>query len=250
MLKVSNLAYSVNDTTILDDVSIAINKGEFVGIIGPNGSGKSTLIRNICKHVTPNKGEISVCDMDINSISNKKLAAMLSLVSQENETPFDFTVFDVLQMGRYHKKGLFEAQNDEDKLIIRDALDKVGLNNFEKRSFLSLSGGEKQRVLIARALVQDTNIIVLDEPTNHLDIGSVLSTLKMLRSSGKTIVVALHDLSIASKYCDRIYVLNGGAVICKGAPLDVINKDLIRELYNIECEVFNYKNNIYLNFLD
>ena len=124
----------------------------------------------------------------------------------------------------------------------------VGMEEFQERSFLTLSGGEKQRVLIARALAQETEMIILDEPTNHLDIGSQLKTLSLLKSSGKTVLTALHDLSLAARFCDRIYVLKDGKNLCDGTPETLISSELVKELYQIEAEVFLHKDRIYIDY--
>lgn len=124
----------------------------------------------------------------------------------------------------------------------------VGMEKFLDRSFLSLSGGEKQRVLIARALAQETEMIILDEPTNHLDIGSQIKTLSLLKNSGKTVLTALHDLSLAARFCDRIYVLKGGNNLCDGKPAELISSELVKELYQIDAEVFQREEKIYIDY--
>ena len=161
---------------------------------------------------------------------------------------FDFKVSEVMQMGRYHKKGLFESEDNEDEEIINKCLAQVNLTGFSQRNFLSLSGGERQRVMIARALAQETDIIVLDEPTNHLDIGSQLQSLRLLKNSNKTVVAALHDLSVAAQYCDKIYVLYNGRVIRYGEPRNVIDSELIMELYGVKGEVFTYKDDVFISY--
>ena len=210
MLKVENITYKTRQTEILKGVSLQVKQGEFVGVIGPNGSGKSTLLKNIYRMLTPTSGEILLDGKSLIKMSNRKMAERLAVVSQENEANFDFTVGEVVQMGRYPRKKMMEAANERDREIVGRSLEMVGMEEFQERSFLTLSGGEKQRVLIARALAQETEMIILDEPTNHLDIGSQLKTLSLLKSSGKTVLTALHDLSLAARFCDRIYVLKDG----------------------------------------
>ena len=247
-LDIRNVDYSISDIKILKDISVSIEEGKFVGIIGPNGSGKSTLIKNICKHIKPTNGSIFMEDIDIKTLNNKKYASKLSVVMQEGESTFDFKVSEVMQMGRYHKKGLFESEDNEDEEIINKCLAQVNLTGFSQRNFLSLSGGERQRVMIARALAQETDIIVLDEPTNHLDIGSQLQSLRLLKNSNKTVVAALHDLSVAAQYCDKIYVLYNGRVIRYGEPRNVIDSELIMELYGVKGEVFTYKDDVFISY--
>ena len=239
MLKVENITYKTRQTEILKGVSLQVKQGEFVGVIGPNGSGKSTLLKNIYRMLTPTSGEIL--------LDGQSLIKM-AVVSQENEANFDFTVGEVVQMGRYPRKKMMEAANERDREIVGRSLEMVGMEEFQERSFLTLSGGEKQRVLIARALAQETEMIILDEPTNHLDIGSQLKTLSLLKSSGKTVLTALHDLSLAARFCDRIYVLKDGKNLCDGTPETLISSELVKELYQIEAEVFLHKDRIYIDY--
>ncbi len=233
----------------MKDVSLQVRRGEFIGIIGPNGSGKSTLLKNIYKIYTPDSGSICLYGKDVTHISNRKMAQSLAVVAQENNVNFDFTVNEVVSMGRYPQKGLLDVLSHTDQEIINESLRLVGMAAFAERSFLELSGGEKQRALIARALAQQTETIILDEPTNHLDIGSQLTTLKLLKASGKTIVAALHDLPTAANYCDRIYVLSNGVTLCAGPPVHVIQNSLIKELYNIEADVFWRNQKLFVDYL-
>ena len=248
MLKVENIEYKTKQTEILRGVSLQVHPGEFVGVIGPNGSGKSTLLKNIYRMLTPTSGEIWLDGKSLIKMSNRKMAERLAVVAQESEANFDFTVGEVVQMGRYPRKKMMEAANDQDREIVKQSLGMVGMEEFLERSFLTLSGGEKQRVLIARALAQETELIILDEPTNHLDIGSQIKTLSLLKNSGKTVLTALHDLSLAARFCDRVYVLQDGKNLCDGEPETLISSELVKELYQIEAEVFTRKDRIYINY--
>ena len=248
MLKVENIEYKTKQTKILRGVSLQVHPGEFVGVIGPNGSGKSTLLKNIYRMLTPTSGEILLDGKSLIKMSNRKMAERLAVVAQESEANFDFTVGEVVQMGRYPRKKMMEAANDEDREIVKQSLGMVGMDEFLERSFLTLSGGEKQRVLIARALAQETEMIILDEPTNHLDIGSKIKTLSLLKNSGKTVLTALHDLSLAARFCDRVYVLKDGRNLCDGQPETLISSELVKELYQIEAEVFTRKDRIYIDY--
>ena len=248
MLKVENIEYKTKQTKILRGVSLQVHPGEFVGVIGPNGSGKSTLLKNIYRMLTPTSGEILLDGKSLIKMSNRKMAERLAVVAQESEANFDFTVGEVVQMGRYPRKKMMEAANDEDREIVKQSLGMVGMDEFLERSFLTLSGGEKQRVLIARALAQETEMISLDEPTNHLDICSQIKTLSLLKNSGKTVLTALHDLSLAARFCDRVYVLKDGRNLCDGQPETLISSELVKELYQIEAEVFTRKDRIYIDY--
>ncbi|MFR8048646.1 ABC transporter ATP-binding protein [Fusicatenibacter sp.] len=248
MLKVENIVYGTKQIEILHGVSLEVKKGEFVGVIGPNGSGKSTLLKNIYRMLTPKAGDIILDGKSLLKMSNRQMAERLAVVAQEGEANFDFTVGEVVQMGRYPKKRLMETANEEDKEAVKASLAMVGMEKLLERSFLSLSGGEKQRVLIARALAQETEMIILDEPTNHLDIGSQIKTLSLLKNSGKTVLTALHDLSLAARFCDRIYVLKGGNNLCDGKPAELISSELVKELYQIDAEVFLRDEKIYIDY--
>lgn len=248
MLKVSNLNFTIDGTQILHNVSLEVNEGEFVGILGPNGSGKSTLLKNIYKVYKPQSGKIELMGKDLLTMSNKEMARNLAVVGQEHEGSFDFLVEEVVLMGCQARKRLTEGFDQKDRQDAADALKEVEMERFAERSYLSLSGGEKQRVLIARALVQRTPLMILDEPTNHLDIGSQIKTLNLLKKSGKTIIAALHDLSVAAKYCDKIFVLQNGTNITDGDPKEVITQPMIKQLYDIDASLFSYEGELYLQY--
>ena len=248
ILDVKRIRYAVREFEILKQVSITVEPGEFVGIIGPNGSGKSTLLKNIYKVLTPTGGDIFVKGHNLAHMTNRQMAREIAVVAQENNTSFDFSVEEVVSMGRYPHKKMMEPLGNDDREAVYAMIEQVGMKAFLKSSFLNLSGGEKQRVLIARALVQDTDLVVLDEPTNHLDMGSQIKTLNMMKDSGKTILAALHDLSVASKYCDRIYVMLAGEILCEGKPGDVICEKLINQLYGVSAEVFGHNGRMFIDY--
>ena len=248
MLKVKNLSFSVDGAEILHDVSLEVHRGGFVGILGPNGSGKSTLLKNIYKVLKPQKGEIELMGQDLLAMTNREMARLLAVVGQEHESSFDFLVEEVVLMGCQARKRLTEGFDQNDRKDAQEALRQVDMADFSQRSYLSLSGGEKQRVLIARALVQKTDLMILDEPTNHLDIGSQIKTMNLLKNSGKTIVAALHDLSIAAKYCDTIFVLQNGRNVVDGDPKEVITQPMIRQLYDIDVSLFSHDGELYLQY--
>ena len=241
MLKVDGLCFSVEQNEIIKNICLEVKKGEFVGLIGPNGSGKSTLLKNIYKVLRPLSGAIFLNDKSILDMNNKEAAQEMAVVAQENETGFDFTVNEIVLMGRHPYKGLFESDTPEDHTIVDRALKRVGMFQMAERSFINLSGGEKQRVLIARALVQDTEFLVLDEPTNHLDIGYQINIMDLIKNIGITTFAAIHDLNIAALYCDRLITLKDGVIITSGVPEDVLSVELIRRMFGIEVELFTSK---------
>ena len=238
-----NIKMKIGDNEILKGVSIDSKNREFVGIIGPNGSGKSTLLKSIYRILKPNDGCIKLDDMDISKMSIKESAKKMAVVSQHNYYNFDFTVKEVVSMGRSpHKKNL-ERDNIEDFEIVKESLQKVGMSEFSNRSFSTLSGGEQQRVILARALAQKTPCLILDEPTNHLDIKYQLSLLNIVKSLDLTVISAIHDLNIASMYCDRLFVMKDGQIVASGTPQDILTKELIKEIYEIDVEIIKDSKN-------
>lgn len=238
-----NIKMKIGDNEILKGVSIDSKNREFVGIIGPNGSGKSTLLKSIYRILKPNDGCIKLDDMDISKMSIKESAKKMAVVSQHNYYNFDFTVKEVVSMGRSpHKKNL-EHDNIEDFEIVKESLQKVGMSEFSNRSFSTLSGGEQQRVILARALAQKTPCLILDEPTNHLDIKYQLSLLNIVKSLDLTVISAIHDLNIASMYCDRLFVMKDGQIVASGTPQDILTKELIKEIYEIDVEIIKDSKN-------
>lgn len=233
----TDIKMEIGNNEILKGVSIDSKNREFIGIIGPNGSGKSTLLKCIYRILKPNNGCIMLGEEDISKMSVKETAKKLAVVAQHNYYNFDFSVGEVVLMGRSpHKKSL-EPDNSEDYDIVNESLEKVGMLGFKNRSFSTLSGGEQQRVILARALAQQTPCLILDEPTNHLDIKYQLSLLNIVKSLNLTIISAIHDLNIASMYCDRLFVMKNGRIVGMGTPQEVLTKEFIKEIYDIDVEI-------------
>ncbi|MCD3245501.1 ABC transporter ATP-binding protein [Clostridium botulinum C] len=236
-LKALDLDVCLGNNHILKGVNIEVNKKEFVGIIGPNGSGKSTLLKCIYRNLKPTKGTILVDDRDIKKFSIKEVARNFAVMSQFNNYNFDFTVLDMVLMGRAPHKSFIERENTYDYEIAIESLKKVGMQECCERSFLSLSGGEKQRVILARTLAQKTRVLILDEPTNHLDIKYQLQLMSIVKGLNKTVISAIHDLNIAAMYCDKIYAMKSGKIFKYGTPKEVLTKDIIKKLYDVEADV-------------
>ena len=233
----TDIKMEIGNNEILKGVSIDSKNREFIGIIGPNGSGKSTLLKCIYRILKPNNGCIMLGEEDISKMSVKESAKKLAVVAQHNYYNFDFSVGEVVLMGRSpHKKSL-EPDNSEDYDIVNESLEKVGMLGFKNRSLSTLSGGEQQRVILARALAQQTPCLILDEPTNHLDIKYQLSLLNIVKSLNLTIISAIHDLNIASMYCDRLFVMKNGRIVGMGTPQEVLTKEFIKEIYDIDVEI-------------
>ncbi|WP_297639083.1 ABC transporter ATP-binding protein [uncultured Clostridium sp.] len=236
-LQIENLDYYIQNKKILDNIKLEIKEGEFVGIIGSNGSGKSTLLKNIYRIYKPQKGEIFIDDKDIFKMKGKEIAKKLGVLAQENSSEFDFKVEDVVKMGRYPYKSLFEDYSKKDLEIVDKMLKKVGMDKLKERNFNSLSGGEKQRVLIARALVQDAEILILDEPTNHLDVGYQLQIMDIVKKLRITTFAAIHDMNIAAMYCDYLILMKEGKIIKKGRTEEILTQKIIKEIFNVECHI-------------
>lgn len=236
-ISVQDLDFSFGDKKILENICLNIKKKEFVGLIGPNGSGKSTLLKCIYRTLKPDEGTVSLEDRLIQTFTLRETAKMMAVVAQHNETRFDFTVLEMVLLGRSPHKKFMERDNERDYLLAEEALSKVGMSEFKSRSLNSLSGGEKQRIILARALVQETDCLILDEPTNHLDIRYQLQFMSIARELGITVVSAIHDLNIASLYCDKIYALKDGALLAWGTPQEVLTEENIAALYGVHAKV-------------
>ncbi|MDZ5034502.1 ABC transporter ATP-binding protein, partial [Clostridium perfringens] len=181
-------------------------------VIGPNGSGKSTLLKNIYRLYKPSSGSILLDNKELSKMKDKDCAKEIAVLAQESNTHFDFTVKQIVKMGRYPYKSVFEDYSKDDLKMVKEMLKKVGLESYSDRNFSELSGGEKQRTLIARALVQNTDFLVLDEPTNHLDIGYQIQLMDLVKSLNITTLAAIHDMNLAAMYCDYLIVMKDGKI--------------------------------------
>ena len=232
-LQVRNLSWE----NILTGVNLFVKVGELVGIVGPNGSGKSSLLRCIYRMNKPSAGEILLDDLDVWGMSVKDVSKKLAVVPQSMPSEFEFTVWEIVSMGRYPHKGMIESFNERDNELISRALTQVGMLELADRNFMSLSGGEKQRALIARAFVQESEILILDEPGNHLDIYYQLEIMNMMSKPEITCLSVMHDLNLAANYCDRLYVMKDGKIYATGRPKEILTPGLIREVYRVEATI-------------
>ncbi|MGL4177316.1 MAG: ABC transporter ATP-binding protein [Dermatophilaceae bacterium] len=223
---------------VLRDAHLDVRPGEIVGVIGPNGSGKSSLLRTVYRALRPVTGSVVVGDAEVWTMSPRESARRTAAVVQESVGQFDLTVADVVAMGRNPHSGPFGATTEADLQVCHDALARTGMSAFEKRPFDTLSGGEKQRVQLARALAQQSQVLVLDEPTNHLDVRHQLDLLDLVREVGLTTLAALHDLTLAARWCDRVLVLNAGQVAATGIPDDVLTEDVVRDVFGVDLVRF------------
>lgn len=239
-LTVEGLTYSYGEKEAADRVSLQVDTGEFVGLIGPNGSGKSTVLKNIYRGLTPDGGSIELDGENLLTMPYKKSALKLAVVGQENDVPFNFMVEEIVAMGRSPHKKLFDIDNAHDKEIVHHALEHLGMEKMAKRNYLNLSGGEKQRVIIARAIAQESDFFILDEPINHLDISYQMQIFDFIKRLNVTVLSAIHDLNMAALYCDRIYVLKDGKVVLQGTPEEVLTPENIYEVYGVRSSVVKH----------
>lgn len=237
-LSVDNISVSIAKKEIVKQVSLEVASNKTVGLIGANGSGKSTLLKSIYKSITPHQGSVYLDDFNVLNATNKQAAQKIGVVGQFNNLNFDLTVEQMVLLGRTPHKKILEADNSKDYQLVKEALIQTNLTEYANRSYLSLSGGEKQRIILARALVQEPKCLILDEPTNHLDIRYQLEILELVKALNITVLVALHDLELTAAYCDYIYALKNGKVIAKGNPKEVLTSKLIEEIYDVKCTVY------------
>jgi iron complex transport system ATP-binding protein len=218
-------------------VSLDVRPGEVVALVGPNGAGKSTLLRTFYRALRPASGRVTLDGEDVWRMTGRRLARRLAAVLQEAPGDFELTVYDVVAMGRTPYKRAFQGDDADDRSIVLGALAELDVADLAEAPFDRLSGGEKQRVLIARALTQQAGTMVLDEPTNHLDLRHQLDALRLVRRLGVTAVVALHDLNLAAAFCDRICVMDTGRLVAVGPPDQVLTPELLAEVYRVDAEV-------------
>lgn len=237
-LQISDLAWSPNgEQALLDGIELAVGDGQLVGLIGPNGSGKTSLLRCAYRFQRPDQGRVELDGEALWSRSPRWCAQRVAVVLQEFPQDFGLTVAEVAAMGRTPHKGLFDGDDQADLALVEQALARVGLTEHKRQAFAHLSGGEKQRVLLARALVQQPTLLILDEPTNHLDPRYQLELLRLIKTLGLATLASFHDLNLAAAFCDRLYVLDHGRVVASGTPAEVLTEALLAEVYGVQALV-------------
>ncbi len=241
MIEVADLAFSYDTNPVLKGLNLKIGPGEFVGILGPNGSGKSTLLKLLSGVLSPHQGKVAFKGKGLASVGCKELARRVAVVPQESLIVFPFRVIEVVLMGRYpHIKGL-ALEGDRDLEVAQEAMELTDTWRLADRCITELSGGEKQRVIIARALVQQPELLLLDEPTTFLDIRHQVAIYDLLQrlncQGGLTIVAVLHDLNWAGRYCRRLLLLKEGRIWCDGTPAKVLHPNNLLEVFQAEVEV-------------
>ncbi|HBF7898512.1 ABC transporter ATP-binding protein [Clostridioides difficile] len=243
MLKTNNLSVGYNNKVVISNINVEVKNEEILCLLGSNGAGKTTLLRSLSKLISPIKGEIYLNGVNINCISRKALSKKMALVLTNRLLGDLMTVQDIVNIGRYPYTGFFGNLSKKDLIMVDEALESVDALHLKKRYFDELSDGEKQKVLVARALVQEPEIIILDEPTTHLDIKHRLELINILKKLSKeksiSVILSLHEIDIALKSCDKVALIKNNKVIAYGQPEDVVDEDIINSLYELDDKNFN-----------
>ncbi|MEU3430833.1 ABC transporter ATP-binding protein [Streptomyces gardneri] len=231
------LCWSLGGTPVVRDVGVDIAPGETVGLIGPNGSGKSSLLRCLAGLRVPDAGEVRYDGESVRDWSARRIARRVAFVAQDSGVDSDLKVGDVVGLGRTPFRDRWRGPDATDRAVVAAALGRLGLTALADRPWKALSGGERQRAHIARALAQQPYALLLDEPTNHLDVKHQLELMELLSGTGRTVLVALHDLSLAARYCDRLLLLHHGRLIAAGPPATVLTADRLAEVFEVDAEL-------------
>lgn len=250
-LDIENVNYTIGENKILENVTIDFAKGSFYSIVGPNGSGKTTLLKNIIKSINPTKGLVVLDGQDMKAMKAKEVALKIGYVPQNTSMELDFTCYDVVMMGRSHKLKAFQNESKSDVDSVIKAMKVMDTLHLKDKFITEISGGERQRVILARAIAQDGECIILDEPISHLDIKhqiSVLEQLQKLKKSGKTIITVLHDLNFALNYSEEVILMKEGKVYSQGKVENVLTSEHIKDVYGVNSEIITLKGKKHIFF--
>ena len=245
MIRVSDLSASIGEKAILREVSFGLTRGESVGIVGPNGAGKSTLLRHLAGLVAPESGEVLYEGRSVHQIPQRERAQRMAMLMQGPDTGFHLTAQEIVQMARYPFLRRFQPEGARDRELVRAALEKTCTLHLQDRTLEEMSGGERQRVFLARALAQEPEVLWLDEPTTYLDVFHQHELLGLLQAAkqqqGLTWIAVLHDLNLAAQYCEKILLLAEGRLVALGTPQEVLVPEIIGEVYNVEVLVVQHE---------
>lgn len=239
MLTVKDICFSYREKPVLENIDLEVRKGEIIGILGPNGCGKTTLLKLLNRNLHPRSGRILMEGKDLEDLSKRRIARHIAVVPQSNEIRFAFSVRDIVSMGRMPFLDRFQGESSEDMRIVEEAMEKTNIADFADRLINTMSGGERQRVIIARALAQRPEVILLDEPTLHLDINHQFEVLDLVKrlseEEGLTVIIVSHDLPMVVKYCDRMVLIHDHRVHALGTPEEVLTTENMRTVFNIDA---------------
>ncbi|MFA9415671.1 heme ABC transporter ATP-binding protein [Natrinema sp. HArc-T2] len=239
-ISVEDVSLSFSELSVLEDVSLTIEPGEFVGFVGPNGAGKTTLLRLISGALEPDSGSIEIDGTDVHGLSSRASSRLVSVVPQDTTLSFSFPVRDVVEMGRHPHRSRFSSATPDDRAAVERALERTRTVELADRPIDEVSGGQRQRVVLARAIAQATPVMLLDEPTASLDVNHQVETLELVRElvdEGRTVIAAIHDLDLAARYCDRLVLLSDGAVARDGPPSTVLTGDALADSFDANAVV-------------
>ncbi len=239
-ITVSNLSFNYGERPVLDNVNVKAEPGQLLSIIGPNGVGKSTLFHCMLGLLNSYKGQIKINGKDIKGLGVKDMAKLIAYVPQSHYPSFNFSVFDMVLMGTTVQVSAYSTPGKEQTKLVESALERLGIAHLKHRGYTKISGGERQLVIIARALVQQTGVLILDEPTANLDFGNqilVLTQIKYLAKDGYTIVQATHNPEHAFMFSDRVLAIHEGKVLADGTPSNIVTEELMHKLYSVDIDV-------------
>ncbi|OGR81852.1 MAG: hypothetical protein A2902_05560 [Elusimicrobia bacterium RIFCSPLOWO2_01_FULL_64_13] len=241
MIQAEAISFSYNGKKVIRDVSLHLKKGDFMGVIGPNGAGKSTLLRLFSRILSPDRGSVAFSGRPARDMDEKEIARKLAVLPAETFYPYDFTVREIVKMGRAPHLGFWSEGNERDLMVVEVALDAVGIRDLAPRSIHSLSSGERQMVLLAQAMAQEPEVLLLDEPTVHLDIRHQVRLFRLLKewneTGNLTVLVISHDLNIAAQFCGRLVLMKDGRLEKDGKPREVITEENLKNVYGIQARV-------------
>ena len=242
IINIENLNYSYGKKEVLKELSLNIDENKLTGIIGPNGCGKSTLAKNIIRYINGKFEYFKIMDIDIRQLSHKKIAQLISYIPQKSTIISNISVFDYVLLGRFPLlKNSWDNYSEKDYEIVENNISLLNIEELRDRNVETLSGGELQKALLARALAQEAKILLLDEPTSALDLNNAVEFMKILKNISIkkeiSVIIIIHDLNLASLFCDSLIILKDGKFIEKGSPKEVINEKNIKSIYNLDCKV-------------
>ena len=242
IINIEKLNYSYGKKEVLKELSLDIDENKLTGIIGPNGCGKSTLAKNIIKYINGKFESFKIMDTDIRELSHKKIAQLISYIPQKSTIISNISVFDYVLLGRFPLlKNSWDNYSEKDYEIVENNINLLNIKELRDRNVETLSGGELQKALLARALSQEAKILLLDEPTSALDLNNAVEFMKILKNISikkeMSVIIIIHDLNLASLFCDSLIILKDGKFVEKGSPKEVINEKNIKSVYNLECKV-------------